>query len=236
MIGATKTYGDSGIWNLQAAYDKPFIGGPVSTYITNDYLNSARDTYTFTGVSLGDGTGDLVLAVVARDTSTRSISSVTVAGSSATAVTSFIGDTGSDLWMQFFVVEGLTATSGTIEITWNNEVDRCGFGVWRANNVSSWAPVDSDSASESNADDVTLTLNIPANSCVFAFGSTNDQGGVPSYITFGGTDVTDFTHEMNTSDYNAGAHLDYSSAATGESIVLVTNNSDKVVFQAFVVQ
>lgn len=101
-------------------------------------------TYSFTSVSFGSasGTRRIVVGVTGGTDTDALLSSATIGGVAATIVQNVAAGSGSTRANAALLIADVpTGTSGTIAITWNAEMRRCGLGVWAVYNLQSSVPV-----------------------------------------------------------------------------------------------
>ena len=137
--------------------------------VTIEFTASAVDsvnatTFTFSSQSLGTVASDrkIVVNVSGGEGGVFTVSSVTVAGNSATqVVTSTLdGETINDLWQ----VDVPTGSTGDVVVTWSGSKGNCGIGVYAVFGAAASAT----DTGTSNANPGTDTLNIPANGVAIA--------------------------------------------------------------------
>lgn len=153
-------------------------GGPVAITQT-DHGESATDsnTYTFTARALGTAQADrrIIVALSMRVAgTTTTVSSVTVAGISATQVVSSPNNGGGNTTLaELWVAAVPTGTTGDVVITFSATVLRCGSNVWRmVGSASSTA----SATGTSTADPGTANLTIPANGAAVGFAVADFAG------------------------------------------------------------
>lgn len=159
-----------------------FPRGSKSAEVSNtddsiDIVN--RTVYTFTSQSLGvaDSTRKVVIeaSAVGTTASSRSISTLTVGGVSATPVIAQKGTTPStddhyatELWQ----ADVPTGTTGNVVVTWNAAMSQCGIGVYRVIGATS-AANDTGSNYSATSNLLADTLNIPAGGIAIAGNGTD---------------------------------------------------------------
>lgn len=107
----------------------------LTYHVTQD---AAHTTYTFTAAAIGSAAADrcVVVGVGGVNGSSRTISSVTIGGVSATSI-AFVEGSGGGA----FVPSGLfaavvpTGTTGDVVVTYSGAASRASIGVWAAYNV-----------------------------------------------------------------------------------------------------
>jgi hypothetical protein len=104
-------------------------------FISSGYIESSVSTYTFTGVDMGvPGSGRSLLVVINYgSSSTRSVSSVTVGGISATLVQS----AGAQLVGQAVYMVAPSVTSGSVVVVLSGAALRCQIAVYEVFHTTS---------------------------------------------------------------------------------------------------
>lgn len=146
------------------------MAGRAVTITFTDSVADASDltTYTFSGRSLGVAAPDrtIVVGAVGAGAAARTVSSVTVAGISATIQVQEGSATGATTCLATALVP--TGTTGDIVVTFSGGVVRAAIGIWRARDAN--VIVDTGT---STADPSTDTININAGGAVFGAAITN---------------------------------------------------------------
>jgi hypothetical protein len=137
----------------------PSAAAAASVTFTDSSVNgSALTTYTFATQALGTAAAGRVIVVgVGGGGQTRTVSSMTIGGTSATFIIRAAGtNETAELW--YAVVAA--GTTGDVVVTWSGAQDGCGIGVWAVYDATS-AP--HDSSSDNNSDPATATtFDVPA--------------------------------------------------------------------------
>ncbi len=205
------------------AYPSPVIAaGGVALYRDTDLQSASLTTYTFTGKAIGPAAGDRYVFVgTFQGFATKTVSSMTIGGISASLVVSKSAASGTaELWM----ANVPTGTTATIVVTWSGGVDiACGIGVWSATGLSSTTPVDTDTGVISSGTPLVLTSTAggfalscgvhPQTSDLFYSGVTEDYdtnawnpGGGNIGHWAGGSGVTSGSSiNVNMTDTNANS-------------------------------
>lgn len=165
-------------------------GGVTLTRTHNALDRVDRTTYNFTSASLGDAAADreIVVCVMASGSNTHSLSSVTIAGVGATKVAAPNGSLiTSDLWQASVP----TGTSGTISVTFNEEISGCRIVVYRLTGIDTTAHATlTDRTTPSNqTTTVGGTLNVPTDGIILAC-STREGGDDTGFATIDWDGVT----------------------------------------------
>lgn len=149
---------------------------------TVDFLQTATDasdvsTYTFSSQNLGaaDSTRRIVVCIESRGTTSQTVSSVTVAGVSATEVRQQA--TGFNV-VAIYIAEVPSGTTGDVVVTFADAMLRCAIQMYRL--------VDIDSTTEhqqgaSTVENPTYNLNIPAGGVAVACSVTGNDTGSTSW-------------------------------------------------------
>lgn len=115
------------------------LGGkpPIEISFTGTAIDAVdRTTYTFSGLSFGatDAARRIVVGVSGTigGSTSRSVSSVTIGGVSATKLSQAIStDGGNTTEGSLWLATVPSGTTGDVVVTWNNSVGRCGVDVFR---------------------------------------------------------------------------------------------------------
>lgn len=143
--------------------------------------------YTFSSQNLGDAAADRYIIVCAesRSGSTFDISTLTVGGVTATIIANSFNSSSNYGRAVMGIAAVPTGTTGDIVVTWSAGVVRCSIQVYRATELNSATPVDSDT---SIADDPTVTLTVGNGFAIGACGT-----GTPGSATW-----TNLTEDYDT--------------------------------------
>tara|TARA_R110000765_G_C18807884_1_gene594340 strand:+ start:165 stop:824 length:660 start_codon:yes stop_codon:yes gene_type:complete len=142
------------------------ISLPTVALTANAFDTANATVYTFSGKAFGDAAADRLMVVgIGAANNSNAISSVTIGGVSATeTVTSISVAAENRLGMYQAIVP--SGTTGDVVVTFAGAKVRCHIGVWRVTGVTAAASAtDSDSA----ADPVATSLNVPANGICIGF-------------------------------------------------------------------
>lgn len=189
---------------------KPSATLPTFAYVTTLDDSSNASIYTFSNAAIGAAAAGR-LVVVGVQGSGDTITSVTVAGVSATLMSP--SATASAAIFGAVVNSG---TTGDIVVTWNTGQLRTGIGVWALYDLSSTTPIDADGAETGTNASRSVTLDMTANSIAVVVGRRNN-----STIAINTTNATERYDTMTESDRRAGA--DYQ--AMGAETRTVTMNA-----------
>lgn len=185
------------------------------------FLQAAEDaadqtTYTFAGQDFGAEASDryIIVGIGSRDTGSgaKTVDSVTIGGVTATIVRQAQNATTNSTVGALAIAAVPTGLSGSVVVTFSEQMLRCGIGVWR---IVGHDPTAHDSDS-STATDPTVNLDIPAN------------GSAVGFATTGNTGATTWTGLTESFDGNVDG-LDY----TGASDDFVTQQSGLTILANF---
>lgn len=138
----------------------------VSAYGHGQNPDSAS-AYTFANIALGTGTA--VIGVSTRGSSGTAINVVSVGGATATPIGTPVGDANFSQVQQFFVLEGIAASTQDVVVSLNKTASRCGVHVWTLADADLGAAVPSEIFS--NAASTSLAVDAVANGAVLALGT-----------------------------------------------------------------
>lgn len=194
---------------------------------SSDIVN--RTTYTFP-TSLGTPSPGrrILIGVSARNGTTPVINSLTVAGVAAGSLGSILS--GSNLTRtSMYMATVPTGTTGDIVITFSQEVERCGIGVWSVKNSPSTAD-----ATTSIVDPSATVMTVPVGGVAVAYGAavhtsevTATWAGLTENFDIG-LGEANFVHTGASLAYPAGSvdqamSVTWSATpATGVGVVFVT--------------
>ena len=141
----------------------------VITIAYNALVSDTTDltTYTFSSAALGTAASDrkVVVTIHGRSTnpSTRTISSVTIGGVTATEAVSVSNTIGNRC--AIYVADVPTGTTGDIVVVFNDTMQKCAVGSYAMYGAGSSTPT---ATATDIASAFSQTLNIPANGAAFA--------------------------------------------------------------------
>jgi len=164
-------------------------------------------TYTFAGQSLGvENSARKILVVLSArssDGAARTISSVTVAGITATAIATqhSSGNTAA-----IYSAAVPTGTTGDVVVTWSSTMARTGIGVYRALNIASAA----EATGVSTANPLTSNLSVSEGSVQVAVGHSDNS----TTATWSGTNGLTEDYDQALPVYSSGASRLSPSAVT----------------------
>ena len=163
---------------------QPLLSGPIIpkiiTYQTNAVLNSPATTFTFSSQAIGTAQANrYVIVGVGGSNSTRTVSTVTIGGISATQL---VQQQSGIITSALFIANVPTGTTASIVVTWSGSQDRAGIGVWSATGLSSTSANSTGSTTTNNG---TITLTTLSGGFAVGF-TTQDNFG----STFTWTNLT----------------------------------------------
>ena len=202
---------------------------PSLSYQTATASATDASSYSFSSQAIGTAAANryVIVGICLRrsfDTTTTTITGVTVGGISATqAVTIGVAQAGAYHRGSLYIVNVPTGTTATVAITLNISATRLGIGVWSAYDISSSTPT--DTATSTDVSSQTLDLDVDANG--FAIG-VNYANGAPALSWSGLTE----RFEQNVEDDNdmSGADSTETSAQTPLSVTATITSGNNVGF------
>lgn len=209
---------------------------PVDTAINHSDLT----TYSFSSVSFGTATADRQIYIVcttgASGGATRTVSSATIGGETASVVVQTSTATGGKD-VAIIKASVPSGTSGTVSITFSGACLRAAISVYAVYNANT---TDHATASDVDEGPLSVSINVPANGAVIA--GVGCGGNTSSYNLTSWTGVNeDVDTSVSSGDGGAGAgddhfgsgHLEYAAAQTGLTVSVddgfSTSNSIAVV-------
>ncbi len=160
------------------------------TNVAHDTQNTALTTYTFSSLSLGaaDATRRIVVAIAGqRLGSPAAVSSVTIAGISASLVASRQTGNGNDHTVEIWSAAVPTGASGNVVVTFNTGHLRCSVSVFRLLDAAATAHATSSATNSSAA--VSASIDIPAGGVAIAAAYNNGN------TTYTWTNLTERTDQ-----------------------------------------
>lgn len=189
-----------------------------TAYITSASNTTDLTTYTFSSQSFGAAATDRIVTVTigARNNVSRTISSVTIGGVSATAnVTAINTGSGADV-AAIYSAAVPTGTTGDVVVTFSGSMQRCVVGIYRTVGSSGVAASDTDTDLTLTSQALTATIDVPAGGSAIGV-CWNASGGTSSVAW------TNLTEDYETapetvSNATSGAHSNFASAQTALAI------------------
>jgi hypothetical protein len=196
---------------------------PVCSFLYGDSSSQSLTTYTYTAVPFGSARSDriIVVSIVASNSASRSVSSVTIGGVSATLVSSSNSAAGLIFTATYYAVVP-TGTSGTVSVVFSGATRDVGVGVYSIVDASSSTPLSGGTYSNSSSNSGSITLSTSADAVII--------GGV-----IVGTAVTAFTWSGVSSDFQSfaitrGRGFASGTANTSSTTVSVNSNSTSALY------
>jgi hypothetical protein len=174
-------------------------------------------TYTFSSMTVGSTTDPhkCVIGVGAGDGNTgKTVSSITVGGVSATVIVSHRLNFDPANIVEMWQVEGITATSGDVVVTWSGGMNRCTCIVYEVLNAAS--AVTASGADSTGSSTKSVSLSIPANGVAIGI-----SGNFTGAQTTTWTNLTE-DYDPAASYYYAG-HSSASKAVTASETPTITS-------------
>jgi hypothetical protein len=176
-------------------------------YVTTTNNSTNNTTYTFTAVSLGATGGNRQIIVGISSSvgnSGRTVSSVTVAGVSATSLVSRTAGGINSRLSAIFIANVPTGATGNIVVTFSGSMGRCGITVYAGRNLTSNTPQATNNTSSSSP----LTLSLTGTTAGFIVAQAMTQSPGETFTWTG------LTRDNNVS---IGAALTMSSASINKT-------------------
>ena len=180
---------------------------PANAWIGAYNSTSNLTTYTFSGVSLGTphATRYIIVGVVSIASSSRTISSASIAGISATLSSNASGFTEG----RMIIAAVPTGETGDVVVTHSGGCTSCAIGVWAAYNIGSTTANHAVTAVASGGS-FSISVNVPANQTIrYACVQQNGIGSTSA------TGMTNRARALSESPYDY-RFLDYT-ATSAES-------------------
>jgi len=172
-------------------------GGATVDYVTSTNSTSDLSTYTFSGVSLGStGSNRQIIVGISASVGTagRTISSVTVAGVSATSLVFLNSGFGDSRISSIWIANVPTGTSGDIVVTFSASMGRCGITVYAGRNLTSNTPQATNTSGTSSP----LTLSLTGTTAGFIVAQAMTQNASETFTWTGLTRNINVTVELLT--------------------------------------
>lgn len=226
MFEASNGFGDQGFYLPFTNSVELGLGGAPSsstaatvTFVAATTNSATASSYTFSSQSLSTAaTGRIIAVVVAAERTSsgaRTVSSLTVAGTSAALVVRQTSDNGDafEIW-EAAVASG---TSGDIVLNFNASMDSCGIGVYAVYNARYQEHFTIKAEGTSLSD----TLVIPDNSIAIGGGHSTASSATGTFV--GLTENYDEVIDAHIS--HAGASTSTASSAGGGTTISYTSSS-----------
>ncbi len=150
---------------VHASFPMPtFIpkGGLVVSYVGSNAITTNLSAYTFTAQSFGASGKKLVVVGAATDSNistTRTLSSLTIAGGGNQAVLNTYGAAGGTNITTLYYLE-TTATFGDVVVTLSGAMLYCGISIWTITGYSSTTPITTNSAAQTGSTANNVSINV----------------------------------------------------------------------------
>jgi hypothetical protein len=216
-----------------AAATKSASFSPITAEFLTVYGDTSNAiTYTFNSVNFGTpAVGDLVVIVIGIDneeSGDRSISSATIGGIAA----SIVATTTSNQACAIVTASGITATTGTVEITLSGAARRCNIASYLIKNPTSTTAFDFDTEADSSTTD-TAELDIPAGGVAIAVGYSRATAGNSFSWSISAGSITENFDQIGTESSGrfSGALTNIQSTARNAAVITAThaNSSSSLV-------
>lgn len=198
--------------------------GKIPTITYNGYVqnSSPSDPEDYT-LSFGDEANRDVVVVVISGRNNGSLTSVTIGGQSATIVVG--DDIGGFCWLA--QATGVTGTSGTVTVDWDQTPEAAVISSYSIYNVSSTTPVSTGADTQtgvttSYASDIT---GASGGVVISAFGA-NDGSGV------GGTTWSTTDSQSITEDYDVSSSGNSQNPVSGSRIEACTSDNFRMIWSS----
>ena len=177
----------------------PSVGGASVTFTDNSIDATDLTIYTFSAQALGSASSKKTVVGVSGARAAagdHTVSGVTVAGSSATLVKRQSVPTATRETVELWEVNGITATSGDVVVTWSAGMTCCGIGVYEVLNAGTSAYA----TAGSNADPMSVSIETPSGGVMIGVGKNAGSG------TFTWTNATEqYDEAMDAANEHTGA-------------------------------
>lgn len=162
----------------------PSSSAPVvpATLTYQSYAIDTADLTTYSFASVGIGTADSTRRVIAAahwGASSRTLSSATIGGVSATI---HVQSSGASRGVAIFSALVPTGTTATIDFTLSGGAVRAGLGVWTSINEADSAPT----GTLTNTTTLSSTIDVPADGFVVAALTLFESSSTPTTVTWTG--------------------------------------------------
>lgn len=197
--------------NTASFYAPTVNGSPVKTYIGSTASASDLTTYTFTDHAIGAAASDRLVVVVVHlsAAASRTLSSLTIGGNSATINGTTNVGSGSGVLTAIAYLQVTSGTTATIVVTASGGCLGCQIDVYSLTNLSSQTPQDADLAAVGSGPR-SLTSTTTANGVVIA----------------GATSTT--THDFSWTGPTEDAESTVSGVSCGSASIIATGTSQSV--------
>ncbi|MDB4261332.1 hypothetical protein N9878_00555 [bacterium] len=208
MLGSKLLMAAAGF--VQPAAIRTYIGSTVST--------ADATVYTFSSHALGDAAADRKIVIgVIHGNAAQTVSTLTVGGSSATAIEN-VNNSGSGCAMYY--IDLTTGTTADIVVTLTGLQSRCGISVYNVNGAATGAPNDSGN---NGSDPLSVTGDLPANGCIIGY-ATSNRIITPGWATWSGI-TEDVDAQAESSTYYSAASDDFTAADATKTVECQSNRA-----------
>lgn len=157
---------------------------PATVSLTANTFDAVdRTVYTFSSQALGTAAANRQIVVVTcsanEGAGARTVSSLTVAGQSASSIITQAGTGGNTPHIALLIATVTSGTTGDVVVTWSGATLRCGIGVYAVYGAASVAS-DTASAEGSGTPTLALTTTVQAGGVLIGgyMGAGNNVGTV----------------------------------------------------------
>lgn len=185
------------------------------SFLQTAFDNASASTYTFASQNLGTADSGRYIVVGCSGRVGSAISSITVAGATATIVET-TNPGGANIY-GLAIAYVPTGTSGDVVITFGSTQARCGIAMWRLVNLDSATPHDTLSAV---GNDPTGTIDVPDGGVLIAYSANG--GGLSVNSWTGVTEDFDQQYELS---HSAGSDA-FASSETGRTVTVDWTGND----------
>jgi hypothetical protein len=202
----------------KALFFTPVVMWPANKSVVTTFAGGATSSSGTSNPSLSIGalltTGHRIVGIIGRGSATRTISSVTVDGAAATALTSAVNN--SNNTAVFYIAPATGNTTGTVALSLSGAWTSYTFAVWNVLNLKSTSPSDTVGTSTtytSNA--ISASINVLAGGAAYALAYDVHNNG-PTFTWSGLTEAFDVSQAGATGA--SGANSDFAATQTGLTV------------------
>jgi hypothetical protein len=194
---------------------------PTFQASTLDTVN--RTTYSFADQPLGSSP-HVIVGVAGHDNATVfSISSGTIGGQAATIIPTGGLNNGENCIA--FMIAAVNAATGTVAVTFSEEIVGCGIGTWSVTGLQSTTPTATAQDTTFTGSDLSASLTIPASGFGLGLaGARNNAGATWSWANL----TLAFNQDFDVDDIFSGASSVTAGTATRTATASAGPGSDPV--------
>lgn len=203
---------------------------PVTVSFASSGKSSTNgSSFSFSSLSFGTAAADrkIVVGVSSENggSGSRTISSLTVGGVSATQLVRAYQATTNDTVAELWIATVPTGTSGTVAVTWSGTVRACGVVVCATYGASSTAFDTASGGHTGSSSALALTTSCEAGGVIIGMVTGSVANPVATFTWANASEVVDETVDASDRVTQSGAANEYATAQTNLAITATPSGS-----------